>query len=499
METEIKLLLPPGARERLEADPVLADVAARTTHDLSTYFDTPELALRARGAILRIRDTPDGHVQTVKGPSRADGFASRHEWEVPVASHAIDRDALDREPDARALIGADRDSLSPVFLTAVSRTTRWLVVEGATEIEVAIDEGEVRAGEARAELCEIELELRAGPVAPLYRFAADLAQRHDLRYGAESKAERGFALLTDELPPHLGVSDVSLGAGATLAEALPKMVAAGARDIALDLAGAARVDVEGVHRLRAAIRKLRTVLVLFGPHLDPVATERFNRDLRDLGRVLGGGRDWDVFLTETLAEAEADLGPDSLGPLRPRAAQRSDSAHAAVADVLAGPLPTALLLGLSLWTAGRGWLRDCDDVAADAPLIDRLPHLLDRLERRVQARGRRVRSRDGEELHDLRKAMKKLRYASEDVSSLFRGKAVGAYVGRIKKVLADLGRINDAAVTDTRLSELAIPDDPAVTRAAEALRDWNAKSSDRARHDLHHHWRKFRHTDPFWG
>ena len=114
---------------------------------------------------------------------------------------------------------------------------------------------------------------------------------------------------------------------------------------------------------------------------------------------------------------------------------------------------------------GVVWLRDADDPAADRPLRELVPGLLDRLERRVEKRGRRIRSRDGEGLHDLRKAMKKLRYACEDVSSLFRAKAAGSYVGRVKKVLGDLGRINDAAVTETRVAALADESRPELAAA----------------------------------
>ena len=498
METEIKLLLPQGARDAVEADPALAGVEARTAQTRSTYYDTPDFALRSRGAILRIRHTGDGLVQTVKGPSRAAGFASRCEWESPVASDAIDREALAREPEALALIGADLDRLGPVFVTTVARTARRLSREGSTEIEVVIDEGEARAGDHRAPLSELELEVKAGPPGPLYRLAADLARRHGLRYGAEAKADRGYGLLTDALPPHRGVAELTFDADVTFAEAFPRMVAAGAGDLAADLAGAARGDVEGVHRLRAAIRKLRTLLVLFGPHVAADGAARFNGDLRHLGRVLGGGRDWDVFLTETLAGAEADLGAAVLAPLRDVAVARAAEAHAAVRDAVLGPLPTDLLLGLAIWTAGRSWLRDPDDPAADKPLRELVPGLLDRLERRVKKRGRRIRSRDGEDLHDLRKAMKKLRYACEDVSSLFRAKAAGSYVGRVKKVLGDLGRINDTAVTETRVAALADESRPEIAAAGAALLAWGAKQRDGAKRDLYRHWRRARRAEPFW-
>ncbi|MEI7609282.1 MAG: CYTH domain-containing protein, partial [Rhodospirillaceae bacterium] len=47
----------------------------------SAYFDTPDRLLSARRAVLRVRLTPDGYVQTLKA---GDGLV-RQEWEWPVA------------------------------------------------------------------------------------------------------------------------------------------------------------------------------------------------------------------------------------------------------------------------------------------------------------------------------------------------------------------------------------------------------------------------------
>ena len=72
METEIKLLLPTASRPAVEAHPLFAAAPARRVHNLSTYYDTPDFALRARGVALRVRRAGDGFVQTVKS---AEGFS----------------------------------------------------------------------------------------------------------------------------------------------------------------------------------------------------------------------------------------------------------------------------------------------------------------------------------------------------------------------------------------------------------------------------------------
>lgn len=497
METEIKLLLPAGARSGIEAHPAFAGAEPRQIHNVSTYYDTPDFVLRARGVSLRVRRAGDNFVQTVKSLAEGDGFAARHEWEWPVASDALDADALAREPDARALVGDDLARLAPVFTTDVTRTLRVLTLEGKTTVEAVIDEGEVRAGERRLPLSELELELKGGPLGPLLRLAAELSRAGSLRLGPEPKSERGYALLTDAPPPHRDAADLALPKHVTLAEAFPRMLGAATRDFALDLAPAARGEVEGIHRLRAAIRKTRTLFVLFAPHLEPGATARFNEALRGFGRVLGGGRDWDVFLTETLVQAERDLGGAPLAAFRARAEAHRATAHAAVRDAVEGPLPTDILLGLAAWTAEGAWLKEGSD--ADVPLRELLPGLLDRLERKALKRGRHIKTLGTGDLHGLRKSLKKLRYACEDVASLYGHGGPHRYVAAIKKVLQDLGRINDAAVTAERVAALAgDADEPDLAASAQALLAWNEARRSGGERDLRRRWRRLRHTDPFW-
>ena len=496
METEIKLSLPAAARAIVEGHPLFSAVEPRTVRNVSTYFDTPDFALRARGLSLRVRRSGDHWVQTVKSLGCGLGWASRGEWERPVPSEALDAEALARDPEASRLVADDLARASPVFTTDIQRTIRVLTLDGKTTVETAVDEGEVRAGDRRQALSEVELELKGGPVGPMLRLAADLVRRGSLRVGSEPKSERGYALLAEALPPPPDTAGPTLPDDVTLGDAFPVMLGAATRDFALDLSSAARGEVEGVHRLRAAIRRMRTLLVLFAPHLEPDATARFDGQLGDLGRVLGSGRDWDVFLTETLAEAERHLDAGALAPLQAAVEARRSDAQAAVKAAVDGPLPTDILLGLAIWTSDAAWLATND---AGARFRDLLPGLLGRLERKALKRGRRLGSLDTEALHDLRKSLKTLRYACEDVASLHRAGAVHhRYVATVKKVLLDLGHINDAAVAVERVEDLVDPASPGLAAAARSLLRWTAKRRRGSERDLARRWRKFRHAEPFW-
>ncbi|MCH1933218.1 CHAD domain-containing protein, partial [Shewanella sp. A25] len=58
------------------------------------------------------------------------------------------------------------------------------------------------------------------------------------------------------------------------------------------------------------------------------------------------------------------------------------------------------------------------------PLSEAAPDLLERVDRKVRRRGRGIRQRSMEELHALRKALKRLRYALEFLSGLCPEKAL---------------------------------------------------------------------------
>ena len=158
METEIKLLLDRASRTILEAHPLFAATPPNISQNVSTYYDTPDLALRQRGVSLRVRRTGESFVQTVKDRDGASGFASRGEWEWAVTSDTLDPGVMAEDEKAMTLVAEDLDRVAPVFVTDIARAKRMLILEDGTLVEAAIDEGEVRAGDRHAAICEVELE-----------------------------------------------------------------------------------------------------------------------------------------------------------------------------------------------------------------------------------------------------------------------------------------------------------------------------------------------------
>ena len=198
-ETELKLSLEAQDLPRLLRHPLLAAHAA-PQRLLNTYFDTPDLALKARRMAVRERLAGDRWLLTVKtAGSSANGLSRRQEWEGPTTPGALDFAAL---VDNAALAGelmALRPALKPLFATDFERR-RWVIDHAGARIEVALDQGHIHVpGTALQEaLLELELELLDGPDAALLSLAQTLRQSPQdpipLKPFDVSKAQRGMAL-----------------------------------------------------------------------------------------------------------------------------------------------------------------------------------------------------------------------------------------------------------------------------------------------------------------
>src|SRR5262249_59320968 len=73
-----------------------------------------------------------------------------------------------------------------------------------------IDKGKVEAGRQSSPLCEVELELKRGETAELFKLARMLADEVPVQLAVKSKAERGYALIAGEPPEAVKAAPVAL-------------------------------------------------------------------------------------------------------------------------------------------------------------------------------------------------------------------------------------------------------------------------------------------------
>ncbi len=496
-EIELKLRLTQDAGGILERAPAFAGTVPEQRRETTQYFDTPELALAAHGFTLRIRSSGNRRVQTLKTTASEPGAASHRgewEWEVERAEPALDRLA---ETPAAAVVPDVARRLRPVFVTEIERRGRRLRIDAGTEIEAAHDRGRIAAGDADENVDELELELKQGAPAALYRLAIALHETVPMRLAPESKAARGYRLRTGRAPQAVHAPKLRLRRKVRANEALRAIVGSIIGGILANVAAAEAGEPEGIHQLRVGLRQLRSALVLFAPMLEPNATRLFTDELRRLGRVFGARRDRDVFCLETLPALLESGAAAWTGPLRTLAEHDREAAQVPVLEALHGPDFTSLALGLATWCedgvvepgllGDKRWGKRLDSVA---------PGLLDRLAGKVAKRARRTDR--PERLHDLRKSLKKLRYATEFAGSLYGRKAVKRYRSRCQALQEQLGTINDARVTPQLVERLLDERSLELAPAIAALTAWSARRERKARRHLHGALRGFEASAPFW-
>lgn len=431
----------------------------------ATYFDTTEQALRGMDASLRLRRSGGEMVQTLK---LGHALLDRVEFEAVVAGERPDPAAFDGAPGAEI----PWDSVSPAFAVGVERRT-WEVCRGDAVVEVTLDEGAVRAGEAEWQLREVELELRAGTVADLFALAREVADAAPVRMGVLTKAERGYRLAAGEQGRAVKAEPVRLDPGMTAADAFAAIVWACLRHYRLNEPTiiSAR-DGAALHQARVALRRLRSAFSLFGKMLEGPEIAPFRERLKALAGTLGEARDLDVLLERMPAD----------NPTRGALQAERDRAYDRVLAVLDMAETRRLMLELAAWAESRSYAGE----ALRAPAVDVAGDLLQRYRQRVKKRGKRLASLSEHDRHQVRIEGKKLRYAVDFFAGLFEGEKARrrrkAFLKPLEAMQEALGKLNDIATGEVlagRLSRLGIEipaaahidRKPLLTAAAEARND----------------------------
>jgi len=464
---EVELKLEVSAREltSITRHPLVLALAAgvpKRERLRSVYYDTPDLALWRSGLVLRVRAVGRRRIVGVKtrGVVRG-GLVVREELEGALASKTSDprrvsrsallasigelrlRRAIEKETSGKRLV--------PRVETRFQRTTLPLRLGGAA-LELALDDGEVRAGRSRLPLREIELELRAGTAEALFHVALRLARDCELRPSALGKAERGFARLLGHDPTPSRAEPVPLPPDSSLEVALRAVLAEGLRQLTANQLVAERgEDAEGVHQMRVAARRLRSALRLFDTWLPVRAARLLTGELRWLGRELGPARDLDVFILQLLGPlAERQSADAGIAALRQAAESARGEAYDAVRAALGSRRYTLLVLQLGRFVEGAG-LRG-SQLAAPARRTLR-PLLRERTERMLKL-GERLRHLSARELHQLRIRTKRLRYAIELFGALFDERWALRSARRLAALQDALGQLNDLTNAATQLALL---------------------------------------------
>jgi inorganic triphosphatase YgiF len=472
---------------------------------ITTYHDTRELALERQGLTLRIREQGGRFIQTVRAVDLAAAeMLLRCEWEDEIA---------DGRPKLRAPISGAHlpdciaGDLGPLFLVDVIRTTFEIEPNPGTRIEAAIDRGEVRmiGAEAAEPVGEIELKLMAGDAAALCDIALRLLKIAPFRIETRDDSERGYRLVdgTKVNPPVFHARPVNLDPNMTVGAALREIGGACLAQLQRNEAAVLSAATEGVHQMRIAIRRMRSAVSSFKKKFPAKERRWIADDLGWLSGALGRARNLDVFATELLPIARAAL-PDGVGwdELAATLDRLRRAEYDQVREAILSERYTGAMLRLlrCFATCDR---HDYLESGATRPssLIGKAAlRVLDRRRRKLQWRGKGFGRLTPRQRHELRIAVKQLRYTIELCANLFDENDRRRFVADLKRLQDDLGYANDIrAAHDLTIGLFArIDSQRPAADAWIALLAWHDQVLANREAEPREQLRRLNRTAPFW-
>ena len=300
-----------------------------------TYLDTPDRRLLQSGYACRQREQDGAAVISLKSLHGAEGnIHRREEVDAPLARIEIPPEEWPDSAARQRVLGLIDPlmRLQPLLYLEQRREVRKILYAQRLVAELSLDTVTSYDQVYR----ELEIELKgAGTEYDLAAILDKLTRMPGLQPEPRSKFERALALRdaqdkvpqvaahptqiqsprTDQTP---GDDVPGIVAGDSMAEAARKTLRFQMLHMIANEGGTrAGVDIEALHDMRVATRRMRTAFYVFGNVIDADATTPYLKELKRTGRVLGRVRDMDVFRENTQAYLGAFIKstPPDLTPL----------------------------------------------------------------------------------------------------------------------------------------------------------------------------------------
>ncbi|MDR3561615.1 MAG: CYTH and CHAD domain-containing protein [Negativicutes bacterium] len=501
-EVELKLrLLDPLVWTSVAKAPIFADLNAPEPVDEqldACYYDTSDHALLQAGVAFRIRKEDNQWIATVKaGGSSAGGLHRRQEWNVVIAEPQPSIEpfqATEAGPLLTQLLG---DSpLAPLFRSIFDRRKTQFAAPDGSQIELAIDQGLLIAGERQEAFAEIELELKTGNPASLLAIGTELSRLFPLTVEPRSKFFRGLCLAGLEESSSFTERQTHWNTATTAGQVFRELLTDQlhqiftAQEVFLQNAN----DHESFHQLRIQIRRLRSLLSFAKPLLEPAGCENWQTQLQNWSQTTNSLRETDVVLDcwqEIIADGSLTLTPPPWLELMLQTERSAQST--ALADSLGQGQSTHLLLGFWAWLAGDAFL----PAAALLPWND---FSISRLSARLsdmRKLSKELAFTDLTGLHQLRILGKKLRYTLERLP--LKDRKTRILLARLKGLQDFLGSYRDTQILTQSLSGwLNTQASRVLYRDAGILFGWSARTVRDVRRDYDRTLRKFRRAARRW-
>lgn len=226
-------------------------------------------------------------------------------------------------------------------------------------------------------------------------------------------------------------------------------------------------NIEDVHDMRVAIRRMRSIMRLLEPYFKGKALRPFQTFLRKVARELGAVRDLDVMIQDlTTFEATLDdAGKATLQEVIDSLNAEREVARSDLNRFLDKKAYRRFVDEFAIFLTNPGWgVKSLDgNEAAPHQVRHVLPVLINERLAVVRAYDTVIENADRETMHALRVEFKRLRYTVALFEDIL-GSGVNDFIGDLKAIQDHLGRMNDIVVGSERLETLM--DDLDETHAA---------------------------------
>jgi CHAD domain-containing protein len=227
-------------------------------------------------------------------------------------------------------------------------------------------------------------------------------------------------------------------------------------------------DIEALHDMRVATRRMRAAFEVFSEAFEPAILKPHLKGLRVTGRALGQVRDLDVFMEKAqhYLDAQPEADRSGLDPLLLAWGEQRENARTEMLTHLGGENYRIFKqeFNLFLQTPGVGARPISQDQPVPTIVRDVAPALIYTRLASVRAFDKILQTARIEQLHALRIEFKKLRYTVEFFREVL-GEQSKAVIDDLKKLQDHLGDLNDAEVATLILREF--------------LDNWDARQSER--------------------
>lgn len=501
-EIELKLATDKQYVSRLSKHPAVIHKSAAkpSSHKLTNiYFDNPDLKLMDAGITLCVSNTSSGWIQTIELPgSSFIGLHQRLEWIAPIAFNHPDFTKIVDPILVRVFPNNKlRKSIIPIFKTEIHRTSWQLVFNNGDQVEVAFDLGRLIVNDKEEVISEIKLKLKSGNIGRLFALALEFQDVIPLNIENYTQSQRGYAYYRDSPPQVIKAQLPTLTRKMNANIAFKEIVWECIHQLQLNQNVVLHTsDIEGVHQMRIALRRLRLAFSLFRLILGHKKCAFILSELKWLSDILGKARDIDVLLTQTIPSITKQLKHhQGLLTLQQLALKRQLKVYDFIREALLSQRYNCLLLTICSWLENQKW----KETKKHYKLVNVAARTLNKLHKQLLRHNENLTDMPPEYRHATRIASKKLRYAAEFFMSLYPTKDCAKFIKILAQVQECLGQINDIIVAEKLLDELNGPQPYA--QSEEVIQLFKQSNTSSATHNIskiNPIWKQLTNAKPFW-